>query len=212
MSITNLDGFSTRELWATRQIEYPIPEDPNHKVVTCHYAGQYRTYVRGVISEPWQHDEKLLLVDEQVEKVEGDLIYFYRKYANIPGEGLPGGVYYKCTSYAYRFPGYALVAGPGPFREPFTQSVMARIEHKYYHTSDPFGENGIPIVQAQRYLTAGGLDTEYLWDAIIDPTTPSRADYLAYIALGALVASESSVVEQYMGNIYLRRTTYIKAF
>lgn len=122
---------------------------------------------------------------------------------------------------------WRLVLEPFIYREPRQLSVESRIHCEYMLQQDP----PTPI-QEQRwrrpagtllvspfgmvFLGAGAwadIYDEYLHTgALANPSTnPTVAEYAQWVANGQEFVAETSVVERWLGNIWVRKTRYVKA-
>jgi hypothetical protein len=141
-------------------------------------------------------------------------VQWTRRYAKVPSSfSRPGG------TYPYTFP--VLLTGDLTtsrlFAKPIT--VNARIQVDFFHTSDP---NSIAIIDAQRYVLAFNptidATSPYGEPAVADAsfslalTVPSYTTYAAWIAGGIEIVPEASkITPNWMGNIHMRETIYLKA-
>lgn len=193
-------GLSERELFGSRKIDFPISASPNHKVVTCSYLASAKTYSRRVMSSSWEEDPTFILVDEQIEKTTGDLIYFSRKWSNVPE------VWNDAASMAFTFPGIDVGDSvPNIVRFPLTLPVVARIQHDYFVTTQPFKD--ILMVKKFAVLNAYGYEFEYLGG----PTAPPLSLYLSWMASSQDIIAQDSTIERYLGDIWVRKSYYVKA-
>jgi hypothetical protein len=183
--------------------EYPIPREPTHYVISAEFLVKRSAYARaaynttagalaaGTFSSHYFMDDEILWEA-------GEMLRYRRSWANLPATWSDGG------TVSFQFPG---IVGE---REAWTKAAAARIEHVYYRLDGTTytGPQDIPVVaQFAPYLTAFGA-----WAVVpyVDTTTtPTLATYKA--AIGSTeVAAESSALELYMGNFYVRKTPYIK--
>lgn len=148
----------------------------------------------------------------------GGKIRWTRTYAKVPAEfSRPAG------NYSYNFIGFygsfginvTTVTG----RNRFTKNVPVRLTRTFFNTTDPDAD--IPEVPATRYYygSSPNVDVDFLADSppFTEATTPSRTAYEALIATDAgapasySLVVESSTVQVWKGNIYVRETRYVKA-
>lgn len=143
-----------------------------------------------------------------------NVVRWTRRYSKVPANfSRPGG------TYAYSFP--VMLTGDLTtsrlFSKPIT--VNSRIQVDFFQTSDP---DTITIIQAQRYVLAVSPTIDatspygepVVSDAAVGlaPTTPTQTTYSAWIAGGIeLVPEASKVTPNWMGNIHMRETVYLKA-
>lgn len=143
-----------------------------------------------------------------------DTVKWTRRYAQVPSSfSRPGG------TYPYTFP--VLYTGVNDtsrlFAKPLT--VNCRIQRDFFHTSDP---DSITIIEPQRYVIATNptQDATSPWgepvvtDAgfSVTETIPSLTTYQSWVAGGIEIVPEASkITPNWMGNIHMRETIYIKA-
>jgi len=141
-----------------------------------------------------------------------------RRYAQVPSSfSRPGG------TYNFTYPVMINPAGAfvdtGSRLQPKTLTVPCRVLTEFIHTSDP---DSISVIEAQRFVLAlyPAIDatSPFGQPAVSDLTTfsvatsPSFTTYNAWIAGGIeFVAEASKITPNWMGNIHMRETTYIKA-
>jgi len=137
-----------------------------------------------------------------------------RRYSKVPASfSHPGG------TYAYTFP--ILLTGDLStsrlFAKPLT--VNARVQVDFFQTTDA---NSIAVIEAQRYVLATNptIDaTSPYGEPVVSDSTfstaatvPSYTTYFAWIAGGIeLVPEASKITPNWMGNIHMRETIYLKA-
>lgn len=200
MSILDASSFQLREVG--RKVEFPLLHSPEHKVVTCSMMGCTSQYAKLPLSTPWEHDVTLVLVDEKITKVHNDYIWFDRVWANIPNP------WNDASTMAFQFPGFYSPLGD-VLRRPFSISVPVRIQHDYYLTELPFED--IPLSNVFQVTTIGDngygtQPTEYVGGAI---SIPSLFGYLTDISNKKEIVGADSTIEQYMGNIWVRKNFLI---
>lgn len=153
-----------------------------------------------------------LLVDESPhEDMGGQVVKWTRTYAKIPS------TFSEWTTDNYTFPG--IVTSPnGQFnRELLTKTASIRTEFEFflvaagetYETPDE-----IPVTTAfQIYQEWWGVNyfVNSLLDGDIYFTVPDTTEYLAMVAAGDEIVVRDSTVRQWIGNIYMRETSYTKA-
>jgi len=143
-----------------------------------------------------------------------NIMRWTRKYSKVPPSfSRPGG------TYPYSFP--VMWTGVNDtsrlFAKPIT--VNARIQTDFFHTSDA---NTITIIEPQRYVLALAptVDATSPWGEPvvtnagfgIAETTPDLATYQAWVAGGIEIVPEASkITPNWMGNIHMRETIYLKA-
>ena len=143
-----------------------------------------------------------------------DVVRWTRRYASLPSSfSRPGG------TYNYTFP--VMYTGVNDtsrlFPKPLT--VNSRIQVDFFRLSDP---NTITVIEPQRYVIITSLDTDATsqWGqpVVTDAgfglaaTVPSLTTYKSWIATGTeIVAEASKITPNWMGNIHMRETIYVKA-
>lgn len=142
-----------------------------------------------------------------------NIVRWTRRYSQVPSSfSRPGG------TYNYTFP--AILTGD-PTTSRFTTkplTVNSRIQTDFFQTSDP---DGITIINPQRYVltTSPNSDATSQYGepvvtnaAAFSGTTPSESTYNSWIAGGIeLVPEASKITTNWMGNIHMRETIYVKA-
>jgi hypothetical protein len=147
-----------------------------------------------------------------------NIMKWTRRYAQVPSSfSRPGG------NFNYTFPVMINPAGAfvdtGSRLQPKTLTVSCRIQTTFAHTSDP---DSIPVTEAQRYVLAAYPNTDatspFGQPVVSDlttfsiATTPSYDTYASWIASGIeLVPEASKITTNWMGNIHMIETIYIKA-
>ena len=179
----------------SRMREYPIDTDPTHFIERRIYKQDVREYGKtspgasGPIAGTYVVREGWLSLD-------ANLLTYYIEYANKPATRT------EPETYSYTFIGFAggiLIEG----RKPFTISVDAEVEYKYYVQGV---DTVISSVKRQEY-TKDGQPTDHL-DA---DTAPTRSAYETMITNGTLIVAEDSSRSLYLGTIVEHRTIRIKA-
>lgn len=155
-----------------------------------------------------------------IQDIGGGKVKWTRTYAKKPSD------HTDYESYNYNFIGFAGSEGINvetqTGRARFTQTVTSKIVSAYYEVgTSPATPADIAIIAATKYIEAGTTDqmTDYLKDSppYATATSPSRSTYEGYISTDAGTGSSFSLVAEpssvslWMGNIYVRRTRYIKA-
>ena len=136
-----------------------------------------------------------------------------RRYAQVPASfSRPGG------TYPYTFP--VMFTGVTDTSRLFAKPLVVncRIQVDFFHTSDP---NTIAVVEPQRYINSfSNVDaTSPYGEPVVTnagfgvtPTLPTLATYQAWIAAGVeIVAEACKITPNWMGNIHMRETIYVKA-
>jgi hypothetical protein len=102
-------------------------------------------------------------------------------------------------------------------RDSKTKNVPVRIQSDSFligpdQTYTTFA--AIPVNHAQRFYYGSNpnLDVTLLADSppFTEASTPSRSDYEDMIDDEEEIVAEDSVVDRWMGNIYIRETRYVK--
>lgn len=165
-----------------------------------------------------------------LEPIGGGLVRFRRTYANLP----PNRNRFESFSYVFPSLNYG-DATTVRLAKPFT--VNSRIQHDYFLVDQLDLQTGIPLFTSghRLNLTTGMQPTGLILpemryfkgsanavenNALIDPdqsltdtapaTVPSYTQYATWKFIAEIVA-ESSVLQQWLGNIYERRTRFVIA-
>ena len=196
MNIKNLKGFETRELYGQRKVEFPLQDCPNHKIITCSYMGAMSDYERRLQSSAFDEDATFILVNESISKIEGDAVWFERRYSNIPES------WADSSTMAFQYPGMDDNIGGALYqRNPFTYTTPVKVVKEYFLTSAPYGTGGITILQPVLFMDAFTLGKlEFI-------PFGSTSYYLS--KLNTFAVAEPSSIERYQGDIWCRTTNYI---
>lgn len=172
-----------------------------------------------------------LVRETELENIGGGVVKFTRIYAQIPASRN------EYATFAFQFPGlrgalnppyafiYWTVSDDG--RDPFLDRSNSRMRYEYflcatgqtYETPDE-----IPILDALDFALVGNSSSRnhYLLKAGVywSNTNPTMEAWLSLVAGGTGIGTgsdvgefiaEDSEIERWMGNIYVRRTRYVKA-
>ncbi len=170
----------------------------------------------------FDRDSSFKLVSEGPRQdIGGGLVKWTRTYARLPAS------HDEFESYSYSFIGFQGVWTVGNLTGTSIQAtgrprqshvVTSRVRHDYFYSTEP---GTIPVIKSQRYLNGAGpgptepLDTDYLYDAVLVPSTPasspSRTEYVGMINAGDEIVAEDSRLSRWLGNFYLRQTRYVVA-
>lgn len=170
----------------------------------------------------------LVLVREgPLEDRGGGICKFTRIWASLP----PTRNIYE--DHAYNFIG---LDNPAFTRERFSRTVSSRLQFDYF-IFDPANLTGLNVWPAGPRLDAvtganpDGLllaEQKYLYANLIDEvdslsdnqgggavtpdqTTPSYSDYVGFLNNGAEIIAVGSILRPWLGNIYERRTRFVRA-
>ena len=152
----------------------------------------------------------------------GGFVRWERVYAKIPSQHI------EYESYAYSFIGYYGVWGINVTvttgRDRKTRVVPCKVVYDYFLCNGSGGTptpGDISITQETKYYASAGsaIEVDYLADSppFASATSPSRTTYQGYISADDATASsfsivaEASQISRWMGNIWQRRTKYVKA-
>lgn len=195
------------ELIESRQRDYPIALDPDHFIETRVYLVDFRDYNRLPLSDQGPDDlNDAYLVAQNFMERTGNLVKFFRQYANIPSTRR------EPSTFSYRFPAFA----GDEIRTSFEETVNAQIQFDYFLPGVSKGINSyrdIEVIPAQKYHIDGKPDriVNYVSDGehLSLETNPTRTEYQALIAAKTEIVAEDSKVGIYLGNIVERQTIYI---
>jgi hypothetical protein len=87
--------------------------------------------------------------------------------------------------------------------------VTARVLHDYALTSESALDTDLPAIEAFAPVNSSGYEVKALSTGTA--TVPNSDAYFAMIKAGTEIAVERSSRSRYMGNIYVRRTRFVKA-
>lgn len=91
----------------------------------------------------------------------------------------------------------------GTTRQPYTAQTTGYTIHDFFLAETP---GDIALIQDFKATDAGTVTNN-----LTDSTNPSVSTYLDWINTGAQIVSASSTIERYLGDIFERKTTYVKA-
>jgi hypothetical protein len=142
------------------------------------------------------------------------IVKWTRTYSKVPSNfSRPSG------TMPYTFP--AMLTGDSTTSRlaPKTMTVNARMQTDFFHTSDP---DSITVIQPQRYVLAAHTDTDASSSEFGQPivtngaafteTLPNVGAYKTMVATEIEIVPEASkITPNWMGNIHMRETLYIKA-
>ncbi len=207
------------------ELSAPFPRVNLDYVLTQNWVCNLANYTPAALDTAHPDYAAFLLVREDNKRdLLGGKVQWTRTYAKVPAS------WEDAATINFTFPGSNFAVGAVAVRNPFARTVVARVLYEYFLCSDgqtyPTPKE-IPVIPVfQPYLSAWGvhsytnilrmpLDAEGV-------TVPTPVEYVAKIgampgivdANGAFVneiVGQDSSVAQWMGNIYVRETRYIKA-
>jgi hypothetical protein len=196
-----------REDINSRTFEHPFPDDPSHVIERRVYRQNIEKYEPLDPGELLEESDNMFLIAQDLLQRDGDLIRFYREYANLPNRPrIP-------ETHSYEFIGFAAPNG----RPRRTRAVNAEIQYDYFIP----GVNGIkdldsvPVIEGQKYYSSIGApyETDFLTQGLtLGDTIPTRNAYLALVTAKTEIVVEDSTRTHYRGGpIIERKTIYIKA-
>ena len=225
MAAFRTDGtFTTASATGAAEKSFPIEGDNSSFIVEQDFVIAIGSFSPLALNTAHPTYTTAYLVKESpLQDLGAGIMRWTRTYAQIPATRDD----YETS--VYRFPGF-LGAGTPPYsqyqiavgdqRDPFEKSCVTRVENEYFLCAAGqtyVSPDLIPIIPATKYHFDGIENNlvDYLVDHTTNPfateTVPSLPDYLAMITAGDEVVVEDSRVERWMGNIYVRKTRYVKA-
>lgn len=143
-----------------------------------------------------------------------DTVKWTRRYSQLPTSFSRAN-----GTYAYTFPVIltGLLTTSRLFAKPF--AVNSRVQTDFFHQSD---STTIPVIEPQRYvlITFPSIDaTSPYGEPVVSnagfgvsATIPDESTYQSWVAGGIEIVPEASkITPNWMGNIHMRETIYIKA-
>lgn len=136
-----------------------------------------------------------------------------RRYAKVPTSFSHAG-----GTYPYAFPIIftGVLSTSRLFAKPF--SVNSRIQVDFFHAAD---STTVAVIEPQRYINSfSGFDaTSPYGEPVVTnpgfgvtPTIPDLSTYVGWVAAGTEIVPEASkLTPNWMGNIHMRETIYLKA-
>lgn len=223
MSIVKTNGT-----WTTPQAVHggvwscPLPGQSGNIVLSQPYQIAATSWSAATIGAEHASDSTLYLCDESERvPIGAGMVQWSRTYAKLPAQ------HTEYETIIYTFPGFLSGGGIGDAyfegRDPVTEPTTCKTVFDYYllasGTVSPPKYNtveGMPIVAAFRpYWTGNTSNYTPLWLANNPPFTvasvPNVTDYLTKVTNGDWIAIEPSQIARWMGNIFVRRTRYVKA-
>lgn len=89
-------------------------------------------------------------------------------------------------------------------RKPFPKRVVARVEHRYFHTANPAADI---TLQKKFQPKHSGNEVDY----VANNTTPQYSTYLQKVVDGDRIMADDSALERWRGNIWERRNLTVEA-
>ena len=155
----------------------------------------------------------MLAKEGEKRDIGGGMVQWTRTYAKLPADfSQPNG------NISYNFIGFAGVGGinvpSASYRPRITEAVPVKLVRAFFRTADPLSD--IPFIEATRYYFQAqpNQDVDLLQDnpPFENVTVPTRTEYEALIAADDFnIVAEASRISIWMGNIYIRETSYVKA-
>ena len=233
--VFKVDGtFTTAGLHGVYRRSFPIERDTSAQIIEQDFIVAYGSYAHQALNTPHATVTDAYLVREgSHQDLDGGLIKFTRVYATVPAARD------DYETFTYKFPGlYSTGDGNPPYnqyweavtgegRDPFPDTVTSRVRNEYflcatgetYETPDE-----IPILKGQEFALDSNANARmyYLLPAgeFVGDSTPTREAWLTLVGGGTGLGTganagefipEDSKIEPYMGNIWVRKTRYIKA-
>jgi hypothetical protein len=192
---------TAREEVGSRREDIPDSRDPTAKVYTERWSQALSAYVRPARGTEHATKSGYYFVDDRELELREDLKTWERIWATIPATRS------EPITTSYTYPGYINE------RDPVTLGVAGRVLLEYFLNLDPTNAStGIAIEPAQRYTNTYG-DIMVLNDggAGLLATTPTLTAYKALVSGGSEINAADSEREQYMGDIWCRKTVKIPA-
>lgn len=227
MSAFRIDGdLTTAQTMGGARKSFPFEGDVSSFIVEQDYMVLLTSYSPLALSTAHgTYTDAYLVRESALENIGAGVVKFTRTYAQVPASRDEWG------TFAFQFPGllgtltppyafqYWTVSDDG--RDPFLDASISRIRHEYFLTATP---GTITILEGLEFNIVSNpssrnaylLPTGVYWS----DTSPTKEAWLALVAGGAGIGTganagefiaEDSSVERWMGNIYVRKTRYVKA-
>lgn len=227
MALLWTDGtFTTEAMIGAPRYSCAIPGVATANVLKVDYMVFAANYTPLAINTDYGSSTGFRCVgDSELQDIGGGVCKFTRTFAKVPA------TWTDYEEYSYSFIGlagaYGVNAETATGRERFTETVLSKVVYDYWIADGSSQtQNGdtatittaanIPTVARTKYYEAGyaTLETDYLKDSppYATATVPSRTTYEGYVSGGTYVlVPEGSLITRYMGQIWQRKTRYIKA-
>ena len=235
MAAIKTDGtFTTATLCSPYRITLPIERDITAKIVEQDFMVAYGSYTPLALDTAHPTVTTAYLVKEAGHTQIGNgIIQFTRVYATIPANRD------DYDTFTYTFPGlYSTGDGNPPYnqywesvtgegRDPFPDTVTSRVKNEYFlcATGQTYTTpSAIPVIQGQEFALDSNANARMYYllpeGEFVGDSTPTREAWETLAAGGTGLGSgaaagefipEDSKLENYMGNIWVRKTRYIKA-
>lgn len=232
MSVKTDGTFTTASATGAARKTFPFDGDNASFIVEQDYVIAVGSYTPLALNTAHgTYTDAYLVRESPQEDIDGGLVKWTRTYAQVPANRD------DYESYSFQFPGL-LGTGLPPYnqywialddgRDPFTQVAVCRVRSEYFlcATGETYETpSDIPILTGIKFTLESNTDAriDYL---LADATgywsdsDPSKEEWIALAAGGTGIGTgsnagefipEDSTVERWMGNIYCRKTRYLKA-
>lgn len=210
--------FAVKSATGKPRRSYPIPGVTAAYVLDQDYIQLFANYTANTLNSAHPDNANAYLVQiGPLSDLGAGVARWTETYAAKPPD------HSEYETFAYRFIGFSGVLTPNGVdptgREPFTRTVLSRLEHKYYRIFSVGGDytsvSQIPLLSEQEYVWADytTIQTNYIGDAppFDYATSPDRTTYDGWVANGTEFCVEGSRLSRWMGNIWMRQTRYVVA-
>ena len=229
MAAFKTDGtFTTATIQGAARISFPIEGDITAKLIEQDFMIAFSSFAALALGTAHPTIGSTYLVSESpLQDMGGGIALWTRNYATVPAARD------EFETFNYKFPGLLSDSGTNPpynqywvasddGRDPTTKTVISRLRHDYTYTTTPAAS--ITILTAQVFTLDSNTNAviDYLLPAgdYWSDSNPTKEEWVALVAGGSGIGSgaaagefiaEDSSIERYMGNIWVRKTRYVKA-
>ena len=187
-------------------ITMPIPQDSTARVITETWLQDpdyFTATSLGTVHDVWDgtggKSTAYLVEETGFTILDNGLQEWQKVFATIPA-----------TRYEFVVHSYVVLgaktnsSSTNYLRKPFSKRVVARVEHRYFHTANPDADI---TLQKKFQPKHNGNEVDY----VANNTTPQYSTYVQKVVDGDRIMADDSALERWKGNIYERRNLTVLA-
>jgi hypothetical protein len=141
-------------LYGTRKRDFPLEYDATHFIVEEHYLVKAGYYAQQARNTPNALYSTACLVEETIEREEGDGVWFKREYSTVPATLV------EYTTGSATFPGLLSLRAPMPSR---TITVRRNVNYYLIGSGGAFSTVDGASFSKQTTLNSGGYEIGYIF-------------------------------------------------
>lgn len=201
------DNFQTAyRTTSTPTIQMPFPQDSTARILTETWVQDpdyFTPTALGTLHDTWNgtsgYATAYLVEESGFAIMDNGIQEWQRIYATLPATR------YEWTVTSYVYLGVKQNSSSTNYlRKPFGKNVVARVEHKYFHTANPAADISL---QKKYQSKHSGNEVDY----VANNTTPQYATYVQKVVDGDRIMAADSELERWRGNIWERRNLTVEA-